>query len=60
MSKRIYLSPPHMGGEELTYIHQAFDTNWVSPAGPHIDTFEKELATYNGMEYCAALSSGTA
>jgi dTDP-4-amino-4,6-dideoxygalactose transaminase len=49
-----------MGGEELTYIHQAFDTNWVSPAGPHIDTFEKELATYNGMEYCAALSSGTA
>ena len=49
-----------MGGEELAYIHQAFDTNWVSPAGPHIDTFEKELATYNGMEYCAALSSGTA
>jgi dTDP-4-amino-4,6-dideoxygalactose transaminase len=49
-----------MGGEELKYIHQAFDTNWVSPAGPHIDTFEKELATYNGMEYCAALSSGTA
>ena len=60
MSKRIYLSPPHMGGEELNYIHQAFDTNWVSPTGPHIDTFEKELATYNGMEYCAALSSGTA
>ncbi|MFN6089902.1 MAG: DegT/DnrJ/EryC1/StrS family aminotransferase [Cyclobacteriaceae bacterium] len=60
MSKRIYLSPPHMGGEELTYIHQAFDTNWVSPAGPHIDTFEKELGAYNGIEYCAALSSGTA
>lgn len=49
-----------MGGEELTYIHQAFDTNWVSPAGPHIDTFEKELGAYNGIEYCAALSSGTA
>ncbi|MCA6368027.1 MAG: aminotransferase class I/II-fold pyridoxal phosphate-dependent enzyme [Cytophagales bacterium] len=60
MSKRIYLSPPHMGGEELAYIHQAFDTNWVSPAGPHIDTFEKELGAYNGIEYCAALSSGTA
>ncbi len=60
MSKRIYLSPPHMGGEELTYIHQAFDSNWVSPAGPHIDTFEKELTTYNGIQHCAALSSGTA
>ena len=60
MSKRIYLSPPHMGGEELAYVHQAFDTNWVSPAGPHIDTFEKELGAYNGIEYCAALSSGTA
>lgn len=60
MSERIYLSPPHMGGEEIKFIQEAFDTNWVSPAGPHIDAFEKELASYNGIEYCAALSSGTA
>ena len=60
MSERIYLSPPHMGGDEIKFIQEAFDTNWVSPAGPHIDAFEKELASYNGIEYCAALSSGTA
>jgi dTDP-4-amino-4,6-dideoxygalactose transaminase len=60
MDKRIYLSPPHMGGEELGFIQQAFDANWVSPAGPHIDAFEKSLAEYNGIAHCAALSSGTA
>lgn len=60
MSERIYLSPPHMGGDEIKFVQEAFDTNWVSPAGPHIDAFEKELAQYNGIEYCAALSSGTA
>ncbi|MFM7488302.1 MAG: DegT/DnrJ/EryC1/StrS family aminotransferase [Cytophagales bacterium] len=56
----MYLSPPHMGGEELGFIQQAFDANWVSPAGPHIDAFEKRLAEYNGITHCAALSSGTA
>ncbi|MFN5005211.1 MAG: aminotransferase class I/II-fold pyridoxal phosphate-dependent enzyme [Bacteroidota bacterium] len=60
MSQRIYLSPPHMGGDEIKFVQEAFDTNWVSPSGPHIDAFEKELAQYNGIEYCAALSSGTA
>lgn len=60
MHDRIFLSPPHMGGEELPFVQQAFETNWVSPAGPHIDAFEKELAVYNNIEHCAALSSGTA
>ncbi|HEY3406229.1 MAG TPA: aminotransferase class I/II-fold pyridoxal phosphate-dependent enzyme [Ohtaekwangia sp.] len=60
MDKRIYLSPPHMGGDEIRFVQEAFDTNWVSPAGPHIDNFENELATYNGVPHCAALSSGTA
>jgi len=59
-NKRIYLSPPHMSGEELKYIRDAFETNWVAPAGPHIEAFEKELARYSGAEHCAALSSGTA
>ena len=49
-----------MGGEELGFIQHAFDANWVSPAGPHIDAFEKRLAEYNGVAHCAALSSGTA
>lgn len=60
MKDRIYLSPPHMGGEELKFIQQAFDTNWIAPAGPHLDAFELELARYNQVSHCAAVSSGTA
>lgn len=50
-----------MGGNELKYVKDAFETNWISPAGPHITAFEKELADYlgNGV-HVAALSSGTA
>ena len=49
-----------MGNEELKYVLEAFETNWVAPAGPHIEAFEKELGLYNGIEHCAVLSSGTA
>jgi dTDP-4-amino-4,6-dideoxygalactose transaminase len=57
---KIFLSPPHMGGEELNYIKESFETNWVAPAGPHLESFEKILTEYNDVKYCAALSSGTA
>jgi dTDP-4-amino-4,6-dideoxygalactose transaminase len=57
---RIYLSSPHMGGKEFEFVKEAFETNWISPVGPHIIAFENELAAYNRIEYCAALSSGTA
>lgn len=60
MDKRIYLSPPHMGGGELKYIHEAFETNWISPVGPHIERFEEALCKYNQIDHCAAVSSGTA
>jgi dTDP-4-amino-4,6-dideoxygalactose transaminase len=59
-NEKIWLSSPHMGGEELKFIHEAFDTNWVAPVGPHLGAFEEELAAYNGINHCAALSSGTA
>ncbi len=58
--KRIYLSSPTMHGEELQYIHEAFETNWVAPLGPNVNNFEKELAEYTGCGYAAALSAGTA
>lgn len=58
--KRIWLSSPHMGGEEIKFVNEAFETNWISPVGPHITAFEEELAAYNGIAHCAALSSGTA
>lgn len=57
---KIYLSSPHMGEKEFEFVKEAFDTNWISPVGPHIAAFESELATYNQIEHCAALSSGTA
>jgi dTDP-4-amino-4,6-dideoxygalactose transaminase len=60
MNPRIYLSSPHMGGEELNYVNEAFQTNWISPAGPHIDAFENALVNYASASHCVALSSGTA
>ncbi len=49
-----------MGGNELNYINNAFETNWIAPLGPHVDIFEKELCNYTGVKHAAALSSGTA
>jgi dTDP-4-amino-4,6-dideoxygalactose transaminase len=59
-SEKIWLSSPHMGGEEIKFVQEAFDTNWISPVGPHINAFEKELASYCGVSDSAVLSSGTA
>lgn len=58
---RIFLSPPHIGELEKKFVDEAFATNWISPAGPHINAFEKELAAYLGEDvHVAVLSSGTA
>jgi len=58
--KKIWLSSPHMGGAERKYVKDAFNTNWIAPAGPHILNFEKKLsALSNGFEV-TALNSGTA
>ncbi len=58
--KRIYLSPPHLSGREISYIEDAFDSNWIAPLGPHVDGFEAELANYLDVKGVAALTSGTA
>lgn len=60
MSYKIYLSPPHMSGREMKYIQEAFDSNWIAPAGPNIDAFEEELCRYTGSQHALAVSSGTA
>jgi len=57
---RIYLSPPHMSGEELQFVEDAFASNWIAPLGPHVDAFEREMAEYLGVLHAAALVSGTA
>src|SRR5215207_7623696 len=59
-SERIYLSPPHMSGNELALVQQAFADNWIAPAGPHLAAFEQQFCEYTGAEYAVALSSGTA
>ncbi len=60
MKSKIWLSSPHMGSEELKYVLEAFESNWVAPLGPHVDGFELELGKYLEAKHVAALSSGTA
>jgi len=60
MNKKIYLCSPHMGGGEMKYVKEAFDSNWVAPLGPNVDAFERELCSATGAKHVAALSSGTA
>ncbi|MEH7502842.1 aminotransferase class I/II-fold pyridoxal phosphate-dependent enzyme [Neobacillus drentensis] len=57
---RVLLSPPHMSGSEISYINQAFESNWVAPLGPNVDAFEQEIASFTGVKGAVALSSGTA
>lgn len=60
MEKRIYLSSPHMGGEERIFLDSAFESNWIAPLGENVDMFEREIERYVGVKYSAALVSGTA
>lgn len=60
MEKRIYLASPHMSGEEMKYINEAFETNWIAPLGKNVTQFEKEMCDYIGRPHAVALSSGTA
>ena len=62
MNKRIWLSLAQMGGEEQSFIKEAFDTNWVVPLGPNVNGFEQDLKHYHALEKqeVVALSAGTA
>ncbi|UKB80689.1 aminotransferase class I/II-fold pyridoxal phosphate-dependent enzyme [Chryseobacterium sp. MEBOG07] len=61
MDTKIWLSSPHMGGNELKYINEAFEKNWVAPLGPNVDGFENDLEQFLGENTkIAALSAGTA
>ncbi|MAN27495.1 MULTISPECIES: DegT/DnrJ/EryC1/StrS family aminotransferase [Mesonia] len=58
---KIWLSSPHMGGDEINYINSAFKENWIAPLGPNVIGFEKDLQTYlDENKKIAVLSSGTA
>ena len=59
--KRIYLCLAHMSGNEMKYIQEAFDTNWVVPLGPNVNGFEADLKAFaGGNKEVVALSAGTA
>lgn len=57
---KIWLSSPTMHGEELEYITEAYQTNWMSTVGENINKLEEAIARKVGIEYAVALSSGTA
>lgn len=61
MNKRIYLCLAQMGGQEMKFIQEAFDTNWVVPLGPNVNGFEDDLKAFVGQgKEVVALSAGTA
>lgn len=60
MPEKIWLSSPHMGGDEEKFVNEAFETNWIAPLGPNVDNFEADLCSFTDSKNAAALSSGTA
>lgn len=57
---RIFLSAPDICGRERQLVDQAFDSNYVAPAGAMLKDFEEQMSAYTGIEHAVALSSGTA
>ncbi len=63
MEKRIFLSTPTMHGEEMEYIKEAFEKNWIAPLGFNCDGFENEVVEFLGADtplHALSLCSGTA
>jgi len=58
MKPKIWLSSPHMGGKELTYIQEAFSANWIAPVGPNIELFEQRLQNYLGHGFHSVVFCG--
>ena len=59
-AKKVYLSSPTMHGEELEYIREAFNTNWMSTVGKNIDELERIAAEKSGVKYAVGLCNCTA
>ena len=56
---KIWLSSPTMHGEEIKYMQEAYDSNWMTTIGKNIDEIEKQICEKTGVKYAVALSSGT-
>ena len=57
--KRLYLSPPDIGNNEINYIQDALSKNWVSTVGENINAFEATLCKITTSKFCTAVNSGT-
>lgn len=57
---KVWLSTPTMHGEEIKYINEAYETNWMSTVGENINQVEKQICKKVGCKYAVALSAGTA
>ncbi len=57
---KIWLSSPTMHGDEIKYVTQAYETNWMSTVGQNINEVERLTAQRVGCKYAVALSCGTA
>lgn len=57
--KRINLSAPRMVGNELKYVQEAFESNWIAPLGPFVNRLEEDIKKLVGIEAAVALNSGT-
>jgi dTDP-4-amino-4,6-dideoxygalactose transaminase len=57
---KVWLSSPTMHGDELKYMKEAYDTNWMSTVGKNIDEVERLVAEKVGCKYAVGLSAGTA
>ena len=58
--RKVWLSSPTMHGDELKYVTEAYETNWMSTVGDNINEVERQIAKYVGVKYAVGLSAGTA
>ena len=58
--KKVWLSSPTMHGDEIKYVREAYETNWMSTVGENINEVEKITCEKVGCKYSVALSAGTA
>lgn len=56
---KVWLASPTMHGEELKFMKEAYDTNWMTTAGSNINALEEQIKDYTKSENVVALSSGT-
>lgn len=58
--KKLFLSSPHMSGNELKYIEKVFESNYIAPLGEYVNKFEESIRNYTGAKAALAVTSGTA